>query len=74
MTRAGVTIVLVGVLIVGLGGAGYLLPFVGAPIDPELFDTVVLCCWGVGGALVLVGAVTAAVGSAVRQSSTPQGR
>jgi len=61
MRRIGINILLVGVLIVGLGGAGYLLPFV-VPLDVvgvELFETVVLFCWGIGAALVLISAVVA---------------
>ena len=64
MTRIGVNILLVGLLIVGLGGAGYLLPFV-LPVavgGVELFETAVLFCWGIGAALVLVGGAVAGFG------------
>jgi hypothetical protein len=64
VTRLGVDILLVGLLVVGLGGAGYLLPFL-TPINPEWFGTGVLFCWGIGAALVLVGAVVAGFGRAV---------
>jgi hypothetical protein len=64
VTRVGVNILLVGLLVVGFGGAGYLLPFL-IPINAELFDTVVLFCWGIGAALVLAGAVVAGCGRVV---------
>ncbi len=62
MTRFGVTLLLVGVLIVGLGGAAYLLPFVVSfdEAGGAVFETAVLVCWGLGAALLLAGA--AAVG------------
>jgi hypothetical protein len=63
MTRLGTTILLVGLLIVGLGGAGYLLPFL-VPLDAARFEAVVLALWGLGGALALAGAVLAGVGKA----------
>jgi hypothetical protein len=64
MTRIGVNLVLVGFLIAGLGGAAYLLPFI-TPLDTlsiEVFETGVLICWGLGAALIVVGAVVAAAG------------
>jgi hypothetical protein len=67
MTRLGVNTLLVGLLIVGLGGASYLLPFF-VPMETEfsvkVFDMVVLLCWGIGAALILVGAALATLGKA----------
>jgi hypothetical protein len=63
MTRTGVNIMLVGLLIAGLGGAAYLLVMVVPNLDFVLFETVVLFCWGIGAALILVGALVAAVGT-----------
>jgi len=70
MKRVGINILLTGLLIAGLGGAGYVLPFV-VPIDEagvQLFETAVLISWGVGAALVVVGGVLAGVGKAVSHS------
>ena len=54
MTRIGVNIVLVGLLIAGLGGAAYMLPFF-IPLDLlsiQAFEIGVLICWGIGTACV----------------------
>ena len=76
MTRLGVNILLVGLLIVGLGGAGYLLPFLvpfNTVFSVQAFETVVLLCWGIGAALVLVIIVAVAVlsGPLVAQEHKP---
>ena len=63
MTRTGVNILLIGLLLAGLGGALYLLvPFL--PIDIQLFETAVLLCWGIGAALVVIGGAVAGIGKA----------
>ena len=65
MTRIGVNILLVGFLIVGLGGLAYLLPFF-MPLDIggiQVFETVVLVCWGLGALLVVVGGLVAGLGT-----------
>jgi hypothetical protein len=67
VTRLGVNVLLVGLLVAGLGGAAYLLPFV-VPIRSGFFETAVLCCWGIGAALVLVGAVVAGIGKAASRT------
>ena len=65
MTRIGVQILLVGFLLVGVGGLGYVLPFVvpftGSQI--EAFETGILLSWGIGAALIVVGGVLALLGS-----------
>ena len=66
MTRTGVNILLIGLLLAGLGGALYLL--VGFFENIQLFETAVLICWGLGAALVVVGGVLAGVGRAVSHS------
>jgi len=64
MTRVGVNIMLMGLLVVGLGGPGYLLPFI-VPFGVggvEIFETAVLVCWGTGAALLVVGAIVSGLG------------
>ena len=70
MRRFGINILLVGFLTLGLGGAGYLLPFLMSfdEAGVQAFDTVVLSCWGIGAALILIGAGIAAIGKASSRS------
>ena len=64
MTRTGVNILLVGLLLAGLGGALYLL--VGFFENIQLFETAVLLCWGLGAALFLIGAGIGLIGRAAK--------
>ncbi len=64
MRRTGVNLLLVGLLIVGLGGVGFVLPFL-VRFDlsgMQVFETGVLVCWILGAVLVIVGAVVAGLG------------
>lgn len=64
MTRVGVNILLVGLLIVGLGGTGFLLPFL-VRFDMagvQVFGIGVLICWVLGAALIIIGGVVAGLG------------
>ena len=66
MTRTGVNILLIGLLLAGLGGTLYLLVFF-LPIENiQLFERAVLICWGLGAALVLVGAGVGLIGRAAQ--------
>ena len=74
MTRTGITIVLVGLLIAGLGAAAFLLPFVVPLADlalVELFFRGVQISWGIGALLVLVGAVVALIGRLSGRRASP---
>ena len=71
MTRPGVTILLVGLLIAGLGSALFLVFFVTIPRDPQPIFPVILLSWGVGGLLVLVGGVVALIGRLSDRRASP---
>jgi hypothetical protein len=70
MTRIGVNILLVGFLILGLGSAAYLLPFL-MPFDTggiQIFEIAVLVCWGTGAVLIVARGVMAVFGKATSRS------
>ena len=66
MTRIGVNILLIGLFLVGLGGALYLLVFFLPMANIQLFETAVLFCWGIGAALFLVGTGIGLMGRAAK--------